>query len=363
MNYNSNDINVAIKDGDLQKIKLILDAQPNLLTTEYFNVLETPLHTCARDGNIPIFKFLVTKGLDVNISIKGKETPLNCAATGNNIEIASWLLENGAYVEGIESCLLSPLMNAVNFGHFEMVKLLVSYEANVNRMHIRNGMLPLDRAISQKDPKIADYLKLHKAKSHYILPEWVDNEIKGSGILSHVTLRLGKILPIDVASFTEDKSVVQKLVHANNKKNRVLFTFGLFDFHKPMIELFIVLPEYWNFYIQTAENQFPIQLLSKITQSVKEGMKISEGDYILGEDDRFKDLSWPVGIAAFCILDIKWPGGKNADQELDENNDETVILYTLLPVRATKSGFTKVPIEKARLAGWKKLTLHIGDDD
>ena len=363
MKYNSNDVNVAIKDGDLEKIQLILDAQPKLLTTDYFNVLETPLHTCARDGNLAIFKFLIRKGLDVNISIKGYETPLNCAAAGNKIEIANWLLENGAYVEGIESCLLSPLMNAVNLGHFEMVKLLMSYGANVNRMHIRNGMLPLDRALSQKDPKIADYLKSHRAKSHYILPEWVDNEIPGSGILSHVTLRLGKILPVDVASFAKDKPVVQKLVPANNKKNRVLFTFGLFDLHKPMIELFIVLPEYWNFYIQTAENQFPIQLLSRIIQSVKEGIKISEGDYILAEDDRFKDLSWPEGIAAFCVLDVKWPGGKNADQEIDENNDETVMLYTLSPMRRTKSGFTKVPIEKARLAGWKKLTLHIGDNE
>ena len=39
------------------------------------------------------------------------------------------------------------------------------------------------------------------------------------------------------------------------------------------------------------------------------------------------------------------------------------MLYTLLPVRRTKSGFTKVPIEKARLASWKKLTLYMGDDD
>ena len=363
MNYNSNDVNVAIDNGDLGKLKIIFDAQPQLLTTEYFDVLETPLHHCARYGDLKVFKFLVNQGLDVNISIKGYETPLNCAGTGNNIEIAGWLLENGAKVDGIESCLLSPLMNAINFGHFELVKLLVSHGANVNRMHIRNGMLPLDRAISLKNPKIADYLKLHKAKSHYILPEWVENEILGSGILSHVTLRLGKILPVDIASFTEDKPVVLKLVHANNKKNRVLFTFGLFDLHKPMIELFIVLPEYWNFYIQTAENQFPIQLLSGITQAVKEGMALAEGDYILAEDDRFKDLSWPVGIAAFCVLDVQWPGGKKAEEKFNENNDETVMLYTLLPVRRTKSGFTKVPIEKARLAGWKKLTLHIGDDD
>ena len=360
MNYKSNDINVAIKDGDLEKIQLILDAQPNLLTIEYFGVLETPLHYCARYGNLNVFKIFVKQGLDVNISLKGYETPLNVAGTENNIEIASWLLEHGAEVNGIDSCLLSPLMSAITFGHFEMVKLLVSHGSNVNRMHVRNGMLPLDIAMSRKDPEIADYLKSHQAKSHYILPEWVEKDIPGSGILSHVTLQLGKILPVDVAAFDRDEPVVQKLVPANNKKNRVLFTFGLFDLHAPMLELFIVLPEYWNFYVQTAENQFPIQLLSGITQAVKEGMALAEGDYILAEDHRFKALSWPKGIAAFCVVDVKWPGGKNADQNLvTTDHDKTVSLYTLLPVRRTKSGFTEEPIEKARLAGWKKLTLNI----
>jgi len=358
MNYNSKDINVAIDNGDLDKIQLILDEQPGLLTTEYFGVLETPLHYCARYGDVEIFKFFVKQGLDVNISLKGDETPLNCAAVGNNIEIANWLLENGAYVDGLDTCILSPLMSAVTFGHFEIVKLLVSHGANVNRMHIRNGMLPLDLAISKKDSGMADYLKLHGAKSHYILPEWMENEVPGSDILSYVTLRLGKILPVDLTSFAKDEPVVQKLVPANNKKNRVLFTFGLFHFNKPMIELFIVLPEYWNFYIQTVENKFPIQLLSRIIQSVKEGMTISEGDYILADDDFFKDLSWPQGIAAFCVVDLKWPGGKSTDQSfIADDNDSAVMLYTLVPVKRAKSGFTKEPLEKVRLAGWKKLTL------
>ena len=101
MNYNSNDINIAIDNGDLDTIKLILDEQPNLLTTGYFDVLETPLHYCVRYVDLKVFKFFVKQGLDVNISLKGCETPLNCAGTGNNIEVASWLLENGAYVDGV----------------------------------------------------------------------------------------------------------------------------------------------------------------------------------------------------------------------------------------------------------------------
>ena len=37
-----------------------------------------------------------------------------------------------------------------------------------------------------------------------------------------MTLRQEIYKPVDIASFTEDRPVVQKLVHANNKKNRAL---------------------------------------------------------------------------------------------------------------------------------------------
>lgn len=351
----SKDINDAIHNNDTDRIASVLAERPALLTTEYFGVLETPLHYCARHGCLNVFKFLVEKGLDMNVTVKGYETPLNAAAGSNHMEIAVWLLEQGAYVDGVESNLLSPLMCAVIAGHFEMVQLLVQHGANVNRMHIRNGRVPLDYAISRKDTRIADYLKLHGAKSYYILPEWVENEISGSGILGRITLKLGKILPVDITVDSGNKPVVQKLIHS--QKYCLLFTFGLFDFHQPMMELLIVLPQYWNFYVQTAKNQFSIQLLTGIIELLKTGRNLSEGDYILSDDDHFKELNWPETIAAFRVVRIKWSELNDMDQNL--TNKEEVVLYTLMPVKRTKAGFSREDIEKSRSAGWRKLTLQI----
>ena len=85
------------------------------------------------------------------------------------------------------------------------------------------------------------FLKEKGAKNHYDIPDWVENEVAGNGILSHVTLKAGKILPVDIRAKLSKEPVVLKLASANSNKNRLLFTFGLFSIHEPKIELFIVL--------------------------------------------------------------------------------------------------------------------------
>jgi hypothetical protein len=358
MPFYSSDVNAAINNSDINKLKSILESQPLLLTTEYFGVLETPLHYCGGYGNLDFFKFLVNMGLDVNISLKGYETPLGPVAYENKLEIAQWLLSNGAYVDGLETSLLTPMMNAIYARNPEMVRLLVENGANVNRMHIRNGMLPLDVALSVGNDEIVSYLKSHGAKSQYELPDWVENDVEGDGILSHVSIKAGKILPVDIRAEEAEKPVVLKLASVNNKLNRLLFTFGLFSVHTPRIELFITLPQYWNFYVTTPENQFPILLLSELIKQIKDGLKIEEGYYIRADDDKFKHLVWPQDIACFYVSDVKWKTKDNDDNEGNKDDDD-VYLYSLIPVKKTKNGFAEQSLEKNRNAGWTKLCLNI----
>ena len=51
------------------------------------------------------------------------------------------------------------MMSAIHEGDIEMVKLLVEHGANVNRIHIRNGMLPLDIALSKEYDDITNFFK------------------------------------------------------------------------------------------------------------------------------------------------------------------------------------------------------------
>ena len=51
----------ACEDGDLDQVKRILEADPDLLyATDYY--FATPLHAAARTGHLPIVKYLTEKG-------------------------------------------------------------------------------------------------------------------------------------------------------------------------------------------------------------------------------------------------------------------------------------------------------------
>lgn len=375
MKYNYNDTSVSIDKKDLSTLTTIFDKQPELLKDGYNGDRDTPLHYAAEFGNEEILKYLVNKGLDVNVSLKGYETPLHYAAKSTDLENAKWLLAHGAYVDGLETALMTPMTYAVYNGNLEMVKLLVKHGANVNRMHIRTGMLPLDIAIENENEAIEEFLKSQGGKSHYIAPEWVEEETEGQGILSYVSLTVGKILPVDVRADKSESPVVLKMASINNKKNRLLFTFGLFSMTEPKTELFMVLPQYWNFYLTTAENQFPILFLSKMIQLVKAGFKIEEGLELLADDERFSDLKWPSDVGGLFVSDVEWKPEKNAeleeeddDEDDDDDNtdeaeeDDDVFLYTLIPMKKTKAGVAKQSLEKNRTAGWAKLCLNVGEE-
>ena len=349
--YNYGHINKSIEQSDIESLEKIFKEQPKLLCEEYNGDHDTPLHFCAEKGSLEVCEYLLKKGLDINVSLKGNETALNEAASVNRLDIAKWLLDNGAFVDGTDTVLLSPMMSAVYFDHYEMVKMLVEYGANVNRMHIRNGRLPLDIALSRKYENIAEYLKSQGAKSRYILPDWVENDSEGSGILGYITLTAGEILPVDIAI---TNNIVQKLAIVNNEKNRMLFTFGLFKLHQPSIELFIVLPEYWNFYIKTNENQFPILLLSRLADLVKDGLKIEEGYQILANDPKYSDLAWLKDLAGFFASNLMWKSKTGKNEQYNE-----AALLSLIPINKTRNGFAKQSVEKNREAGWTKITLNI----
>jgi hypothetical protein len=359
MNYI--DVNRCIDKSDINCLETINEKNPEIFFHEYNGNYESALHYTAAYGTKIVLDWLHNKkDFDINFCDKGYETALGSAATKSNIETTIWLIEHGAEIDGIGKNLLSPLMAAVYGNNIDIVKLLVAKGANVNRMHVRNGLLPLDISKSRGYDEISDILIANGAKSHHTLPEWVDGNVKGSGILEHVTLRLGKILPVNIPSKIDTSPVVLKMVPVNNKKNRVLFTFGLFEFHKPMLELFIVLPEYWNFYDQSASNQFPIIFLSKLVEEIKSGRKLVEGDYLLREEKAFEGIEWPPGVAGLFISDVTWKSSRNADQvDKKIEKDEKVFLLTLIPIRATTSGYSKMSLEKSRAAGWAKLTLNV----
>ena len=349
--YNYYDIRKSIGQNDLSQLEKIYEAQPSLFFEDYEEVFESALHSMAAYGNPEMLDWLYSKvKFDIDLSDKGYLSPLGEAAGYGNIATVQWLLSHNAKVDGKDTDLLSPLMYAIKKGHTDIVKLLIEHNANVNRMHRKLGTLPLDYAKPFKE--IEQLLKSKGAKALSQLPDWVDNPIEGVGILTYITVQLGKIFPLDIEN---SGNVAIKMVQASKIKRRVLFTFGLYALQQPMIELCLVLPEYWNFYNTKGTNLLPVHFLKEAIALIQNGKSIKEGDYLLLDTPPFNNLTAPEGLAGFYVSDVTW----NKTQEDEEDIDDEVTILSLIPIKKTKKGFTPLDKEKARNAGWAKLTVNV----
>jgi outer membrane protein TolC len=192
------DVFAAIDRGDLERIKEMTGRDPSLLT---FKGKEewTPLHYAAFRGSLPITRYLIEKGADVNVkgvnSItpiyvatarghievvrfllekkadpnipgdSGRRTPLIRACEKGRIEIAKLLIQNGADVEAKSVNGWTPLHNAVEGGYVDLVKFLIEKGANVNAK-TNIGMTPLLIALSECHEITASILEQNGAKEN-----------------------------------------------------------------------------------------------------------------------------------------------------------------------------------------------------
>lgn len=356
--YNYSDISKAVQQNNISELETIYTDFPSLFFENYKGDFLSAVHYIAAYGNVQMLDWLYTK-VRFNIDYsKGGGTALSEACYYGNIENVQWFLAHNAKIEGECWDILSPLLEAVMGGHTQVVKLLIEHKANVNRIHLRSGLLPLDYAKSRGFKEIQELLIDKGAKALSQLPDWVDNPIEGVGILTYITIQLGKIFPLDI----ENKGNVSiKMVQGSKIKRRVLFTFGLYALQKPMIELCLVLPEYWNFYNTKGANLFPVHFLKEAIALIQSGKSIKEGDYLLLDTPPFNTLTAPEGLAGFYVSDVTWNKTKEdeEDEEPEEDIDDEVTILSLIPIKKTKKGFTPLDKEKARNAGWAKLTLNV----
>ena len=126
----------AIKDGDFEKVKLILDLGVSVNTLHPDIFRETPLHWASAYGHFEIAKLLLDNGADVNARAHGNCIPLHYAAKNGYAKIAELLLQNGADVNAktFES-EYTPLFYAARYGHPEVVQVLLKHGA---RKDLRN---------------------------------------------------------------------------------------------------------------------------------------------------------------------------------------------------------------------------------
>jgi ankyrin repeat protein len=166
------DIFDAAEKGTVKDVRYFIEEKGVDVNSECERRGGFPLHFAARNANIEVARFLVSKGAAVDAQSWG-ETPLHWAACNEeNIDVAKFLVSKGANVNAKTSTLpvpvamsfcQTPLHVAVISGNVEFIKFLIAERADVNAAD-DNGSTPLHMAVCSGNVAVAKILVSMGAK-------------------------------------------------------------------------------------------------------------------------------------------------------------------------------------------------------
>ncbi len=157
----------ALVNGDMAKVKAILEKQPDLVRVQdesgnntlhgvaYYGKGKASGHTSS--GYREIIEILLARGLPINSQNVNGQTPLHLAAMAGNIEVAELLLQKGASIKILNKKGESPLHMAAHGHNPALAGLLVAKGADVN-LKSNSGSTPLHQAAFMSDPFMVKFL-------------------------------------------------------------------------------------------------------------------------------------------------------------------------------------------------------------
>jgi len=90
------EIHDAVEQGDLAKVKALVEGNPELLSSEDNNGW-TPLRSAASEGHKDVVELLLAHGADVNANGDGGWTPLQWAAYAGYKDVVELLRQYGGH--------------------------------------------------------------------------------------------------------------------------------------------------------------------------------------------------------------------------------------------------------------------------
>jgi len=159
---NGTPLSCAVENGHLDIVEFLIKNKADVnLGME--NGL-TPLMICTLQKNLGTVKMLLAENVvDVNRADLNGYTALHFAAQIGSVEIAKYLITEKKADVNVEIFELgeTPLIRAVMYGNFEIVKLLLENDANVNQI-TKTGRTALHFAAELGDLEIVEHLIKNK---------------------------------------------------------------------------------------------------------------------------------------------------------------------------------------------------------
>eukprot|EP00057_Strongylocentrotus_purpuratus_P015053 XP_011669527.1 PREDICTED: serine/threonine-protein phosphatase 6 regulatory ankyrin repeat subunit B-like [Strongylocentrotus purpuratus] len=145
----------AARLGHLDIVKFLRSngADVNKENTKHLGLI--PLHGAAINGNIDVLEYLIQQGSIVNKGDVNNWTPFDAAIEFGHLEAVKYLMTKGAKPNRNDG--ITPFHNAAKFGHLDIVKFFVGKGADVNKED-NTGMIPLHDAASGGHLEVMEYL-------------------------------------------------------------------------------------------------------------------------------------------------------------------------------------------------------------
>ncbi|XP_066501518.1 ankyrin repeat and KH domain-containing protein 1 isoform X2 [Hoplias malabaricus] len=149
-------LTLACYKGHLDMVRFLLEAGAD--QEHKTDEMHTALMEACMDGHVEVARLLLDSGAQVNMPADSFESPLTLAACGGHVELASLLIERGANLEEVNDEGYTPLMEAAREGHEEMVALLLAQGANINAQTEETQETALTLACCGGFLEVADFL-------------------------------------------------------------------------------------------------------------------------------------------------------------------------------------------------------------